>query len=272
MAAVRCRDRSLSCGAWIAPCRRALPSESARAGRSSHGPRRMARSSTQEQIAQPGAASPCCAGATTAPTAAYGCFAAVNIGSQVSGQGREESLAPLHESRLPVSSVPTAVAQSISTEQGGAPRWLRLRRACDQTSDSGNKRGSDSGSKGAPNEQPTLSPQSRGWAGRCGQSASGAGRDSALGRRVYSRASITRPSNVSERRERSERSELFDATQGRSSGGQSVPPTAACARTGQPSLGFAATDAGRNTPLAGTSRRWGAGAPTLTLHLWSPSP
>ena len=77
-------------------------------------------------------------------------------------------------------------------------------------------------------DTPTLLPQSRGWAGWCGQSASGAGRDSAFRRRVYSRASTTRPSNVFESGERSEWGELFDATQGRSSGGQSVPrPTLA---------------------------------------------
>ncbi len=81
---------------------------------------------------------------------------------------------------------------------------------------------------GAPTEQPLLSPQGRGWAGWRGQPASSAGRDSAFRRRVYPRASTTRPSNVFECRERSERSELFDATKGRGSGGQSVPrPTLA---------------------------------------------
>ena len=89
------------------------------------------------------------------------------------------------------------------------------------------------------NDRPTLLPQSRGRSGRCGQSASGAGGGLAWRRRVYPRASITRPSIVFECRERSERSELIDATPGRSAGGQSVFPTDIRARTGLSGLGIA---------------------------------
>ena len=89
--------------------------------------------------------------------------------------------------------------------------------------------------------QALLLPQSRGCAVRCGQSAVCAGVGRVCGRRVYTRASSSRPSNVFEHNDRREWSELFDATAGTHDAGDPAPrgrawtaPAPGCAASALP--------------------------------------